>query len=504
MTTVYQLADEPACRTLAVPFFAVLVLLFSFSSAATAQTGTISGTVTDAHTGEGLPGANVLIQNTLLGAASETDGSFAIDDVPVGTYTLRARFIGFEDAAQKVTVTANTTTTVHFELRAEPVGMTSITVSALRPDLQPKVSLEARGVRETNPRDSGELLRVLPGINAARRGPIGLDPNVRGLVETEVGAYVDGVRRFPAGPLRMDSQVSHFDPSTIDHIEVVKGPYALIWGGGNMSAIRVHTKTVSPAAGLAHGFARSSYDSNLNALGLSGAAFGSQDKVTYWVHGAYRQGDDYQSGNGTEIPADFTSSEVRGKVSYGLSPTSQVTVAGGYQDQHDIDYPGRLLDADFFHAADVSGRYNLSQPGKILRNLDALAYWHRVHHDMDNDDKPTRQAGMFPNGNPRPPLIIRVDSKMSNVGGRLAAELVPDNEWTFTVGGVVYSALRDATRPLYAVTPSGLIVPPFYVTDELWPDVRITDAGLFVNGKRTFGTVTASGTVRGDFVSSDA
>ena len=135
---------------------------------------------------------------------------------------------------------------------------------------------------------------------------------------------------------------------------------------------------------------------------------------------------------------------MRGKVSYRLTPTSQVTVAGGYQDQRDIDYPGRLLDADFFEAADVSARYELSQPGKVFRSLDALVYWHRVDHGMDNDEKPTRDAGMFPNGNPRPPLIITVDSEMQNIGGRLAAEIVPDDHWTLTVGGDVYSTASRA------------------------------------------------------------
>ena len=503
--TLDRSTGAPVRRGLVHTLCVVALLMISFPQIALAQqTGTIAGTVVDARTGEGLIGANVIVDNTLLGAAAEADGNFTIDAVPVGSYTVRARFIGFREVVEEVSVTAHATATVRFELKVEPIGLTSIEVAALRPDLQPQATLEARTVRETNPRDSGELLRIIPGINAARRGPIGLDPNIRGLVETEVGAYVDGVRRFPAGPLRMDSQVSHFDPSTIDRVEVVKGPYALIWGAGNMSAIRVHTKTVSPAAGLAHGFVRSSFDSNQNALGLSGAIFGSENDFTFWVHGAYREGDDYESGDGTVVPGDFTSGEVRGKVSYQLSPTSRFTVGGGYQDQRDIDYPGRLLDADFFEAADVSARYELSQPGEVLRSLDALVYWHRVDHGMDNDDKPTRAAGTFPNGNPRPPLIITVDSEMENLGGRLAAEIVPDDAWTLTVGGDVYSANRNAIRPFQAETPMGLIVPSFYTSDEIWPDVTITDAGLFANGRRTFGTVTASSSARVDFVSAEA
>ncbi|NBC18184.1 MAG: TonB-dependent receptor, partial [Bacteroidetes bacterium] len=329
--------------------------------------------------------------------------------------------------------------------------------------------------------------------------------------ETEVGAYVDGVRRFPAGPLRMDSQVSHFDPSTIDRVEVVKGPYALIWGAGNMSAIRVHTKDVPRTTGLAQGTVRSSYDTNYGAVGLTGALYGAEDNVTYWAHGAYREGHNYEAGGGSEIPADYRSAEGRGKLSYHFAPGSRLTVAGGYQDQRDIDYPGRLLDADFFEAYDVSARYERTRSDGLLRTLDVLAYWHGVDHGMDNEEKPTRQAGQFPNGMPRPPLLITVDASMRNLGGRVAAELVPSEQLRLTVGGDLYSANRDAERPFFAVMPDGnTVVPPFYrgpdgnPLDEVWPDVTITDAGLFANARQYFGSVTASGTVRLDLVWADA
>ena len=198
-------------------------------------------------------------------------------------------------------------------------------------------------------------------------------------------------------------------------------------------------------------------------------------------------------------------------MSYHLAPGSRLTVAGGVQDQRDIDYPGRLLDADFFEAYDVSARYELARPDGLLRSLDVLAYGHGVHHGMDNDEKPTREAGQFPDGMARPPLLITVDAHMTNVGGRLAAELAPSDRLRLTVGGDMYSANRDAERPFYAVMPDGMtMVPPFYQgpdgepLDEIWPDVTITDAGLFVNARHYLGPLSASGTVRLDLVRAEA
>src|SRR5690606_2320702 len=64
-------------------------------------TGKISGVVTDSATGEGLPGANVLIKGTSMGAVTDMSGHYTILNVPPGDYDLQVSFIGFN----QVTVT---------------------------------------------------------------------------------------------------------------------------------------------------------------------------------------------------------------------------------------------------------------------------------------------------------------------------------------------------------------------------------------------------------------
>lgn len=95
---------------------------------------------------------------------------------------------------------------------------------------------------------------MVSGVDAVRRGTIGIDPVVRGLREIEVGTYLDGTRIFLAGPGRMDSPLSHLDPSAIQSVQVVKGPYALTWGAGNLSAIKVETNDlINIASRTTHG-----------------------------------------------------------------------------------------------------------------------------------------------------------------------------------------------------------------------------------------------------------
>ena len=67
--------------------------------------GSIVGSVTDAD-GNALPGANVAVEGTSLGAAADGSGGYTITGVAPGTYTLSASYIGYESASQSVTVGA--------------------------------------------------------------------------------------------------------------------------------------------------------------------------------------------------------------------------------------------------------------------------------------------------------------------------------------------------------------------------------------------------------------
>lgn len=477
----------------------VSLSLFLIPTATAQSTGTVAGTVIDADTDAPLPGVNVVLRGTERGAATGSDGQFQIAEVASGTYTLEARFLGYRTTERTVEVTAGATVQVQLALTPRSVELDGIEVTALRPDLQPASELEEAAVREANPRDSGELLRSLSGIDAVRRGPVGLDPVVRGLRETEVGVYMDGTRMFPAGPARMDSPMSHFDPTIIESMEVVKGPYALTWGAGNLGAIRVETRgleTIRP--GWMHGRVTSGYDTNFGVLESGASITGRPGKVAYRFSGAWREGNDYNTGSGTTIPADFLSREARGKVGYTITPDAQLTVSAGYQNQENIDYPGRLLDANFFNAYMLSVRWTLERDNGLLRGAELLGYVNAVDHGMDNDGKPTAQ----PMEGRMPPfaLDVRINSHMDVVGGRAAAKLAPGGLDQLEVGVDLYSALRDADRTIRRRDDGTLLF-----EDIAWPNARITDAGLFARAEQGFGAGwRAVGTARLDLARAEA
>lgn len=79
-------------------------------------TGTVIGQVVDSATRAPLPDVSVLVEGTGRGTVSREDGSFSIVGVPPGTYTVRARRIGFGSATATVTVTSGATVSVSFAL----------------------------------------------------------------------------------------------------------------------------------------------------------------------------------------------------------------------------------------------------------------------------------------------------------------------------------------------------------------------------------------------------
>ncbi len=123
-------------------FFAGFFLFFTFGSPAFAAiTGKIAGRILDAETGEPLPGTNVVIVGTDLGAAADVTGHYFIINIPPGTYSVQASAIGYEAMTQTdVRVSVDHTTPLNFDLRPTTLVGEAVTVVAAREIVKMDVS----------------------------------------------------------------------------------------------------------------------------------------------------------------------------------------------------------------------------------------------------------------------------------------------------------------------------------------------------------------------------
>lgn len=140
----------------------LVITLFVFSSAVLALDGTIEGTVFDDHSLEPLIGANVLVVGTQIGAATDEDGHFIIDNLRPGSYNLEFRYLGYTTGKKNnVIVNPNRVTVVEIGLELSALEGEQVEVSASYFD-QPKeaiVSTRSMDFEEIR-RSAGDLVDV--------------------------------------------------------------------------------------------------------------------------------------------------------------------------------------------------------------------------------------------------------------------------------------------------------------------------------------------------------
>lgn len=93
-----------------------------------AQTGTITGRVVDAQTSEGLPNANVFIDQTTFGVAADADGNFVFKNVPVGNALVIFSFVGYKPYQASISIDEGKVANLVVRLQAEQEQLQEVQV----------------------------------------------------------------------------------------------------------------------------------------------------------------------------------------------------------------------------------------------------------------------------------------------------------------------------------------------------------------------------------------
>ncbi|MFL5581924.1 MAG: SusC/RagA family TonB-linked outer membrane protein, partial [Gemmatimonadaceae bacterium] len=233
-------------------------------AAAQTATGTITGTVTDAASGQPIASVQVQVVGTTTGALTSTEGRYTLRNVRPGTVEVRALRVGFAETRGSAVVTAGQAATVDLRMRQIPAQLSPVVTTATGDQLREEVGtsiaqVDAANVVKTRPvANMADLLtaraagvQVLPGnmTGAGARvrirgtsslslsnNPIYIVDGVR--VESSTGASSIGI----GGTL--PSRVNDLNPEEIESIEVVRGPSAATLYGTDAAngVIVIHTK----------------------------------------------------------------------------------------------------------------------------------------------------------------------------------------------------------------------------------------------------------------------
>ena len=235
-----------------------IILLPVFTLAGT--TGKIAGTIVDGGTGEALPMANIQIEGTHMGSASDIEGRFYILSVPPGTYRVIARVMGYTDAViTNVKVTINQTTKINIEMQQEVLDLgESVVIVAERPVIQKDLttSIEVVNVEEMQQSTATEVKEAVNLQTGVFFDPIPVDPivssdgrgearySVRGGDQNEVLWFVDGTRMASMTEARADAGGSFtaINVDAVKEIEVITGGFNAEYGQAQSGIVNVITK----------------------------------------------------------------------------------------------------------------------------------------------------------------------------------------------------------------------------------------------------------------------
>ncbi|HEU4589183.1 MAG TPA: TonB-dependent receptor [Gemmatimonadales bacterium] len=212
--------------------------------------GAIVGRVIDARNQTALVGATVIVDGTRHSATTGANGRYRIADVAPGTYTVRARFVGYAPGSVSVVVGADQEATADFGLerstqRLEEVVTTGSVVETEVKALPTPISvITAEDIQRLGVQRVDQLFRgTVPGVSAMDDNTANYftSVNVRGRSNFSTAAiktFVDGVE------IANESFITTIDPSSIERIEIIRGPQAsTVYGSGaNGGVMQIFTK----------------------------------------------------------------------------------------------------------------------------------------------------------------------------------------------------------------------------------------------------------------------
>lgn len=218
------------------------ILAFSFMSLFAGTTGKIAGRVIDAKTKEGIPFANIIIEGTTLGAATNLEGYYTIINVPPGVYTLRASVVGYETkVVTNVRVNIDLTTRIDFELREKTLELgQEIVVTAQRPLIQKDLTASTSVVgsdliSELPVTEVRDVLTLQAGVIVSAGGGI----HVRGGRAGQLAYQIDGVTITDAYD---NSTVIDVGTSAIQELQVISGAFNAEYGQAMSGVVNIVTK----------------------------------------------------------------------------------------------------------------------------------------------------------------------------------------------------------------------------------------------------------------------
>jgi hypothetical protein len=201
-----------------------------------AQTANVKGFVYDKETGDACIFANVFIENTQLGAATDMNGYFNINKVPAGTHKIVISYVGYDTLSQQIVIKEGQLFSQNFYLEPSSVILDEALVSAERRERTTQVRTSVTKVQPVQIKrlpsigaepDIAQYLQIVPGV--VFTGDQGGQLYIRGGSPIQNLVLLDGMVVY--NPFHSIGLFSVFDSDIIQNTDVYTGGFSAEYGG---------------------------------------------------------------------------------------------------------------------------------------------------------------------------------------------------------------------------------------------------------------------------------
>lgn len=217
------------------------------------QPGRIAGVIVDSETGEALPGATVMLENTTIGAFCDLDGAYNLSDIPPGDYNLVVFLMGYtKKTITGINVAPGKYTKINVVLKPEPIMGREVVVvakslknteAALLSRRQRSASvsdaISAEALARYGSSDAGDAMKMVTGASVMS----GKYVYIRGLGERYSNAHLNGSELPSADPDKKAFQMDLLPANLLENITVIKSFTPDQPGNFSGGIIDIETKT---------------------------------------------------------------------------------------------------------------------------------------------------------------------------------------------------------------------------------------------------------------------
>ena len=256
-----------------------------------------SGTITDAKTNAPIAGVSVYVADVKSGAITNAAGYFEINGLAIGRHLVEISHVGYNTIVDNINLTIDTKK--KYVLFESVVENNAVVVTGVSGATQlKKVPFQVAVVRKQDLAQTAssniiEALAKRPGVSSMSTGPAISKPVIRGLGYNRVLTINDGVRQ--EGQQWGDEHGIEIDESSVNKVEILKGPASLIYGSDAMAGVINIITNVPVENNTVKANIFTNYQTNNRARTLNTNIAGNLQGINWNVYGSTLAAADYQN-----------------------------------------------------------------------------------------------------------------------------------------------------------------------------------------------------------------